>query len=147
MIPEVSPWRPCTTLCILSPFLCCHSCAKSCPTLCNSMDCSMPRFPVFYYLPEFTHFLTCSFLCVLFFLLTFFLIFSTSSQTRFVRMYSNSMFPSNVSSWLWFQRFKKKNHAWHSKTSENVFCKVLTAHFSLISWAEIHILCRTGLFH
>ena len=146
MIPKASRWRPCTTLCILSPFLCCSR-AKSCPTLCDPVDCSMLRFPILACLPEFTHFLTCSFLCIFFFLLAFFLIFSTSSQTHFVRMYSNSTFPSNVSSWLWSQRLKKKNHAWHSKTLENVFCKVLTAHFSLISWAEIYILCRIGLFH
>ena len=27
--------------------------AKSCPTLCNPMDCSTPGFPVLHYLPEF----------------------------------------------------------------------------------------------
>ena len=32
---------------------CCCSAAQSCPTLCNSMDCSMPGFPVLYHLPEF----------------------------------------------------------------------------------------------
>ena len=31
---------------------CCCSVAMSCPTLCNPMDCSMPGFPVLYYLPE-----------------------------------------------------------------------------------------------
>ena len=31
----------------------CCSVAQSCPTLCNSMDCSTPGFPVFHYLPEF----------------------------------------------------------------------------------------------
>ena len=31
----------------------CCSVAKSCLTLCNSMDCSMPGFPVLNYLPEF----------------------------------------------------------------------------------------------
>ena len=30
------------------------SVAKSCPTLCNPMDCSMPGFPVHHQLPEFT---------------------------------------------------------------------------------------------
>ena len=30
------------------------SVAKSCPTLCNLMDCSMPGLPVHYQLPEFT---------------------------------------------------------------------------------------------
>jgi len=28
--------------------------AQSCPTLCNSMDCSMPDFPVHHQIPEFT---------------------------------------------------------------------------------------------
>ena len=32
---------------------CCCSVAKSCPTRCNPMDCSTPRFPVLHYLPEF----------------------------------------------------------------------------------------------
>ena len=32
---------------------CCCSAAQSCPTLCNSVDCSMPGFPVLYHLPEF----------------------------------------------------------------------------------------------
>ena len=31
----------------------CRSVAKSCPTLCNPMNCSMPGFPVLHYLPEF----------------------------------------------------------------------------------------------
>ena len=31
----------------------CSSVTKSCPTLCNPMDCSMPGFPVLHYLPEF----------------------------------------------------------------------------------------------
>ena len=30
------------------------SCAQSCPTLCNPMDCSTPGFPVHHQLPEFT---------------------------------------------------------------------------------------------
>ena len=33
---------------------CCCSTAKSCPTLCNPMDCSMPGFPVLHYLLELT---------------------------------------------------------------------------------------------
>ena len=33
--------------------ICCCSVAKSYPTLCNSMNCSMPDFPVLHYLPEF----------------------------------------------------------------------------------------------
>ena len=32
---------------------CCSSVAKSCPTFCDPMDCSMPGFPVLHYLPEF----------------------------------------------------------------------------------------------
>ena len=32
---------------------CCCSIAKSCPILCDPMDCSMSGFPVLYYLPEF----------------------------------------------------------------------------------------------
>ena len=33
--------------------LCCCSVAKSCPTLCDPMDCSTPGLPVLHYLPEF----------------------------------------------------------------------------------------------
>ena len=33
-------------------YCCCCSVAKSCPTLCNPMICSMPGFPVLHYLPE-----------------------------------------------------------------------------------------------
>ena len=36
-----------------SLFCCCCWVAKSCPTLCNPMDCSMPGFPVLHRLPEF----------------------------------------------------------------------------------------------
>ena len=35
------------------PFCCCCSVAKSCPTLCNPMDCSMPGSSVLHYLSEF----------------------------------------------------------------------------------------------
>ena len=31
----------------------CYSVTKSCPTLCDLMDCSMLAFPVLHYLPEF----------------------------------------------------------------------------------------------
>ena len=34
--------------------MCCCSVAQSCPTLCNTMDCSMPGFPGHHQLPEFT---------------------------------------------------------------------------------------------
>ena len=37
----------------LLPFCCC-SVVKSCPTLCNPIDCSKPASSVLYYLPEFT---------------------------------------------------------------------------------------------
>ena len=33
--------------------ICCCSVTKSCPTLCDPMDCSMPGFPVLHHLPEF----------------------------------------------------------------------------------------------
>ena len=36
----------------LNHWCCCCSVAKSCPTLCNSMDCSMPGFPVLHHLQE-----------------------------------------------------------------------------------------------
>ena len=32
----------------------CCSVAKSCPILCDPVDCSIPGFPVFHYLLEFT---------------------------------------------------------------------------------------------
>ena len=32
---------------------CCYSASKSCPTLCDSMDCSSPDFLILFYLPEF----------------------------------------------------------------------------------------------
>ena len=37
---------------------CCCSDAKSCPTLCDPMDCSTPGFPVFHYLPKFARFMS-----------------------------------------------------------------------------------------
>ena len=33
--------------------VCCCSVIKSCPALCNPMDCSTPGFPVLHHLPEF----------------------------------------------------------------------------------------------
>ena len=36
----------------MAPTNFCCSVAKSCPTLCNPMDCSMPGFPVIHYLPR-----------------------------------------------------------------------------------------------
>ena len=38
---------------ILFSICCCCSVTKSCPTLCNLIDCSMPGFPVLNYLLEF----------------------------------------------------------------------------------------------
>ena len=35
--------------------LTCCSITKSCPTLCDPMDCHMPGFPVLHCLPEFAH--------------------------------------------------------------------------------------------
>ena len=32
---------------------CCCPVTKSCPTLCDAMNCSTPVFPVLHYLPEF----------------------------------------------------------------------------------------------
>ena len=37
----------------LCDFACCCSVTRSCLTLCDPMDCSMPGFPVLHYLPEF----------------------------------------------------------------------------------------------
>ena len=37
----------------LGPLICCCSVTKSCPTLCDPMDCSTPGLPVLHYLPEF----------------------------------------------------------------------------------------------
>ena len=34
-------------------YLLCCLVTKSCPTLCESMDCSIPGIPVLHYLPEF----------------------------------------------------------------------------------------------
>ena len=41
-------------LLVLQIYLCCCSVAQLCPTLCDSMDCDMPGFPVLHYLPEFS---------------------------------------------------------------------------------------------
>ena len=37
----------------LATISCCYSVTKSCPSLCNSMNCIAPGFPVLHYLPEF----------------------------------------------------------------------------------------------
>ena len=38
---------------VMIPWICCCSVAKSCPTLCDPMNCSMPGFPVLHYFPVF----------------------------------------------------------------------------------------------
>ena len=37
---------------------CCCSVIKSCLTICNPMNCTMPGFPVHHYLPEFAQFMS-----------------------------------------------------------------------------------------
>ena len=37
----------------------CHPVIKSCPTLCELMGCSLPDFPVLYYLPKFAQTCVC----------------------------------------------------------------------------------------
>ena len=37
---------------------CCCSVTKSCPTLCDPMDCSTPGFPILHYLPELLKFMS-----------------------------------------------------------------------------------------
>ena len=44
---------PCKSLQALSNYCCCCSVTKSCQTLCNPMNCSMPGFPVLHYFLEF----------------------------------------------------------------------------------------------
>ena len=36
-------------------YFCCFSVTKSCPTLCNPMDCSMPGFHALHYILKFAH--------------------------------------------------------------------------------------------
>ena len=38
--------------------MCCYSVTKSCPTLCNPMDCNTSGFSVLHYLPEFLKFMS-----------------------------------------------------------------------------------------
>ena len=44
-------WYLIVVLNCISLIICCCSVAKSCPTLCDSMDCSTSGFPVLHYLP------------------------------------------------------------------------------------------------
>ena len=41
------------SLLLLLKIMCCRPVSKSCSTLCDPMDCSMPGFSVLHYLPEF----------------------------------------------------------------------------------------------
>ena len=55
---ESHPWKTVAFIVLLyiGPlyfFICCCSVTKSCPTLCDPMDSSMPGFPVLHYLLEF----------------------------------------------------------------------------------------------
>ena len=57
-IHKLHPSQLCTTIDV--GIICCWcSVAQSCPTLCNPMDCSTPRFPVFHYLPKFAQTQVC----------------------------------------------------------------------------------------
>ena len=49
-IGETIFWK---NVCLEWIFTCCCSVTKSCPALCNPMNCSMPGFPALHYLPEF----------------------------------------------------------------------------------------------
>ena len=55
LVSEPSNWglRKAGAL-ILALSVCCCSVTKSCPTLCNLMDCSTPGFPVLHHFPELT---------------------------------------------------------------------------------------------
>ena len=52
-LPIPSRWKSPFCFLFLQVQLCCCSVAKSCPTLCNPMDCSTPGFPVLHYVLEF----------------------------------------------------------------------------------------------
>ena len=47
ILPAAPLWQSAHWCC------CCCSVVKSCPALCDSMNCSTPGFPVLHYLPEF----------------------------------------------------------------------------------------------
>ena len=50
----IATWVRYMCECVCCCCCCCHcSVAKSCPSLCNPVDCSTLSFLVFYYLPEF----------------------------------------------------------------------------------------------
>ena len=53
------PSREASLLCTPYEFCCCFSVAQLCPTLCNSMDCRTPGFPVLHYLLEFVQTYVC----------------------------------------------------------------------------------------
>ena len=54
-IAEREENTPCPNLLPCQQDYCCCSVAKSCLTICDPVDCSIPGFPVLYYLPEFAH--------------------------------------------------------------------------------------------
>ena len=52
-VGQAPDWHPHTALNHLQMQDCCCSVTKSCPTLCDSINCSMPGFPVLHHLWEF----------------------------------------------------------------------------------------------
>ena len=91
--------------------ICCYSITKSCPTLCDPMDCSMSGFPVIQHLPEFSqthvqwvsdvinHLIFCYPLLLLHSILPSIRVFSNESALRIRRQkywsFSFSISPSN----------------------------------------------------
>ena len=49
---------------VIQLYIYCCSVAKSCPTLCDPMECSAPGFPVLHYLPEFAQTYVHIYVCV-----------------------------------------------------------------------------------
>ena len=96
----------------------CHcgrcSVTKSCPTLCDPMDCSAPGFPVLHYLPEFAQiyvqrcYLTISSSATLFFAFFPSRVFSNrlTLHIRWPEYWSFSISPSNEYSGLIFFRLE-----------------------------------------
>ena len=93
--------------------LCC-SVAKSCPTLCDPMDCSTPGFPVLHYLPELlklmfiesvmpsNHLILCCPLLLLPSIFPSIRVFESALRIRWSNYwsFSFSISPSNEYSWL-----------------------------------------------
>ena len=89
----------------------CCSVTKSCPTLCHSMDCSPPGFPVFYHLPELAqthvHWVSDviqpshSLLCRPLLLLPFSVVWLFASGGRsIIASASASVLPMNIQGWF-----------------------------------------------